>query len=191
MASATARVEEDSAFILDAIRTRALRTDGPFKLGSGGTSPYYLDIRILLNDVRVLSGIARLILAKVPPGTNAVGGLATSSIPISTAIMILDERHRKGQPALRGFWIRSEEKLHGVGGQLCGELHRGERVVVVDDVTTKGNSVLKVVKVVREFGADVTKIVSVVDRVEGAAEIFSQHKIPFDPLFSVKEILDT
>jgi len=188
MAVAT-RLDDDRTILLEAIRSRCLKTDGPYRLGSGGTSQYYLDIRVLLNDGEALARIARLVIERLPNETDAVGGMMSSSIPISTAVLLLNLQTHRLKETLRGFWVRQEEKTHGLGGLVSGRLERNDHIVVVDDVTTQGKSVMKVVDAVRELGARVLKVVTIVDREEGAGAVLKSHRIPFDPIFTSGDIL--
>ncbi len=183
------QLESETAWLLNAIQTRALRTDGPFRLGSGGSSPYYLDIRVLLNDGVALSKIARLILKRIPREANLVGGMIASSVPISSAIILTCAWDASLGRELHGFWVRAEEKPHGLRGLVSGTVHPGDRAVVVDDVITQGNSVLRVVDALAELEAHVVKVVAVVDRGEGAREKLNQRGIPFDPLLTIQDVL--
>ncbi|HYM38585.1 MAG TPA: phosphoribosyltransferase family protein, partial [Thermoplasmata archaeon] len=119
---------------------------------------------------------------------TAVGGLAMGAIPISTAIVILCTR---AQPPrrIRAFWVRREEKTHGLGGVVSGTLEPADRVVIVDDVTTTGKSVLQAIDAVLAKGVKVLKVVSVVDRLEGARETIEKRGIKFESLYTRDEVL--
>jgi orotate phosphoribosyltransferase len=188
MAVATS-LDNDLTLLLEDIRSRCVNTDGPYRLGSGGTSPYYLNLRVLLNDGEALARIGRLILSRLPADTDAVGGMMASSIPISSAVLLLNVQTHKLKKDLRGFWVRQEEKQHGLGGLVSGKLRKNDRVVIVDDVTTEGNSVMRVADEVRKLGGRVLKVVVVVDREEGAAELLRSHRITFDPIFTSAVVL--
>ncbi len=188
MAVATHK-DEDATSILGAIRQKALRTDGPFQLASGRQSNYFLDMKAVLNDADILRGVARLMLARIPEETTAVGGLAMGSIPISTAVIIL-RADAFGERPLKSFWVRREPKTHGLGGVVSGELSSSDRVVIVDDVTTTGQSILQAVEAVESRGAEILKVVSVVDRMEGAGEVMHRHGITFESIFTRDDILE-
>ena len=93
---------------------------------------------------------------------------------------------------LPGFFVRKERKPHGtmrlVEGVEPGEL-KDETVVILDDVTTSGKSVMHAVNAVREEGAKVLLVLSIVDREAGAAEFFERQAIPFGALFTVSAFL--
>jgi len=111
------------------------------------------------------------------------------SIPISSAVVLLSLEARP--KPLKGFWIRRDEKTHGLGGLISGELDRSDHVVIVDDVTTSGLSVLKAVDAVEGAGAAVLKVVAIVDRLEGAREKVQDRGVPFESLFTRDDVLAT
>jgi len=145
-------------------------------------------MKTVLNDGLVLRRIARLILNRIPDSASALGGLAMGSIPISSAVVLLSLEARPARP-LKGFWIRRDEKTHGLGGLISGELTQADRVVIVDDVTTSGLSVLKAVDITEGAGATVLKVVAIVDRLEGAREKIENHGISFESLFTRDDVL--
>ncbi len=185
----TGQLESETAWLLDAIRARALRTDGPFRLGSGGTSQYYLDIRVLLNDGEALSRIAKLILNKIPQEASLVGGMIVSSVPISSALILMCAQDPTLRRNLRGFWVRPEEKPHGLRGLVSGTVRPGDKAVIVDDVITQGNSVIRVANALEALEVRVLKVVGIVDRMEGAGDKLLERGIPFEPLVTIEEVL--
>ena len=82
------------------------------------------------------------------------------------AVALRSYRYR----SLRAFFVRSEVKEHGTKERIEANFKDGDRVIILDDVTTTGGSVLKAVDAVRSRGADVLKVITVVDRQEGARE---------------------
>jgi orotate phosphoribosyltransferase len=174
--------------VLQAIITKALRQDDSYLLASGRRSNYFLDMKSVLNDGDVLRKIARLILERIPDEASAVGGLAMGAIPISTAVVLLSLEARPAKP-LKGFWVRQEEKGHGLGGLVSGNLGPTDRVVIVDDVTTSGKSVIQALDAVIKTGAEVLKVVAIVDRLEGARKELESRGFAFESLFTRKDVL--
>jgi orotate phosphoribosyltransferase len=172
------------------IETRAFLTrhppEEPFELASGEKSWIYFDCKTVTQDPEALNLIANLILELISSDdVDAVGGLESGAIPISTAVSMLS--FQKGHP-LPSFWVRHERKTRGTKNRVEGGLKPNSRVVVIDDVTTKGGSVLDAVEVVqREFGCKVVEIITMVDREEGARQRFKEKGIRFAPLFSKSE----
>ncbi len=83
--------------------------------------------------------------------------------------------------------MRQKPKDHGTKKLVEGEPIAGKRVVILEDVTTTGGSAMKAVDAVREAGAEVALVLSIVDREEGAAEFYRQAGLPFDSLFKAGE----
>jgi orotate phosphoribosyltransferase len=89
------------------------------------------------------------------------------AVPLTTAAAITYHLHGR---RLEGFWVRDEVKAHGTRKLVEGGLRPGARVVIVDDVITKGGSARKAVRAVREMGCEVVLVLALVDRLEGAKE---------------------
>src|SRR3974377_1137092 len=113
-----------------------------------------------------------------------VGGLEMGAGPLAGGIVQIS--WIKGHP-IAAFFVRKKPKEHGarlaVEGLARGESLEGKRVVIVEDVTTTGGSALKAVEAVREAGAEVALVLTMVDREEGATEAFSPAGLPFPSLY--------
>ncbi len=132
------------------------RPDEPFTWASGIKSPVYCDNRLTLTspDVRtdVENGLAQLIRENYPDAEVLMG---TSTAGIAHAAIT---GHILGLPM---GYVRSGAKDHGRQNQIEGKLEKGQKVVVVEDLISTGGSVIEVVNVLREAGADVLGIVSI------------------------------
>jgi orotate phosphoribosyltransferase len=182
-------IHEVEAAVLGAIRAKALLRDREYVLASGKTSNYFLNMKAVLTDGSdTLSKIADLMLHRFPEDVSAVGGLATGAIPISAEIVSRNNTARPDR-LLHFFWVLPDEKTHGLGGLVSGTLFSGDRVVIVDDVTTEGNSVMKAVRAVVATGAKVLKVITVVDRERGAADKLRSQGLKFEALFTSSQIL--
>ncbi|WP_424446038.1 orotate phosphoribosyltransferase [Microbacterium sp. CH-015] len=139
---------------------------GDFTLSSGKKATYYVDMRKLTLDHRAAPAIGRLVLDLVRDlEVDAVGGLTLGADPIANAV--LHASVAAGTP-VDAFVVRKEPKDHGRGRQVEGAEVAGKRVVIVEDTSTTGGSPLKAAEVVRDAGADVVAVVTVVDRKTGA-----------------------
>ncbi|MBQ6369143.1 MAG: orotate phosphoribosyltransferase [Parasporobacterium sp.] len=139
-----------------AIRAVFFRPDEPFTWASGIKSPVYCDNRLTLTapEVRdhVENGLAELIRTEYPEAEVLMG---TSTAGIAHAAITA---HILGMPM---GYVRSGAKDHGRKNQIEGRLEPGQKVVVVEDLISTGGSVLEVVDVLREAGADVLGVVSI------------------------------
>lgn len=161
---------------------------GKFKLASGKESDYYIDARLttLHPEGAYLIGEIFLNEIKKDSGINAVGGPTIGADPIVGSLLYAS--HRNGYP-LSGFLVRKTEKDHGTGKLIEGNLKSGDRAVIVEDVVTTGGSVLKAVDAVRGISAEVSRIMVIVDREEGADKRFSDIGIDFYSIFKISELL--
>lgn len=174
--------------LAEIIRTNSLR-HGDFVLSSGKKAEYYLDCRMTTLHPRGALLIARLILQKIRQlkiQADAIGGLTLGADPIAAAVAVVSEL--EGAP-LRAFIVRKEAKSHGMQRFIEGwDGLPGSRVVVVDDVCTTGDSILKACDRAEEAGYSVAATFCVVDREEGGTEAISG-RYPFYPLFTAKELV--
>jgi len=149
-------MEEKIARALLSIGAVIVRPDEPFTWASGIKSPIYCDNRLTLTapEVRteIENGLANLVRTKFPECEVLMG---TSTAGIAHAAIV---GHLMGLPM---GYVRSGAKDHGKKNQIEGKLEKGEKVVVVEDLISTGGSVLEVVDVLRQAGAEVLGIVSI------------------------------
>lgn len=153
--------------LLDLIRDHAV-VHGRVTLSSGREADYYLDCRRV-----TLSGEAAPLVGEVlldltgDLSYDAVGGLTMGADPVATAM--LHAAARRGR-TLDAYVVRKEGKPHGLQRRIEGPDIAGRRVLVVEDTSTTGGSALTAVQAVREAGAEVVAVVTIVDRSTGAGE---------------------
>lgn len=142
----------------DLLKIKAVffRPDEPFTWASGIKSPVYCDNRLTLTapEVRldVEEGLAELIKTHYPEAEVLMG---TSTAGIAHAAITA---HILNMPM---GYVRSGAKDHGRQNQIEGRLEKGQKVVVVEDLISTGGSVIEVVNVLREAGAEVLGVVSI------------------------------
>jgi orotate phosphoribosyltransferase len=179
------------AKVFDLIKERSF-AKGHFKLASGRVSNYYLDLKPTMFHPEGAAGLSEMILDRLHDlKADYVGGLALGAVPLVSTITMASSRHEK---PIAGFFVRKDVKDHGtkklVDGLPAGETLAGKRVVILEDVTTSGDSAMIAVKAAQDSGADVILVLSIVDRQEGAAELYRQSGIPFDALFTARDFLE-
>jgi orotate phosphoribosyltransferase len=135
----------------------------PIVLSSGEKSNYYYDLKMVLADPVGATLIGELLYDIIAREFSAksVGGLEMGAIPISTAI-IIRSISRSSSEGIRQFIVRRNAKTHGSGKKVEGYLINP--VVIVDDVMTKGNSVIHAIEAVRSEGYSTAGVVLVIDR---------------------------
>jgi orotate phosphoribosyltransferase len=163
------------------IGERSMLQNRGFVLASGRASNYFFDMKKTMFDPEGATLLADLLFGMIRDDpVEFIGGLETGAIPL---VALLCRRSWPEKP-LKGFFVRKESKGHGTDRLVEGRLERGARVILFDDVTTTGGSVMQAVERVRTLDCSVLKIVTVVDRLEGAAENFRQRGIGFEALFT-------
>lgn len=179
----------DTEQLLELLKQRSFRRaepGQPFRLASGETSEYFIDGKMTAVSSEGARLIGRVLYDRLKTARiDAIGGLQVGAIPLTTAAVISFADH--GQP-IEGFWVRAEVKAHGTQKRIEGGLKPGMRVAVVDDVFTKGGSTLKAVEAVREFGCEVVLVLALVDRLQGAEQLFRQNGITdFRTVFTIRD----
>lgn len=131
-------------------------------LASGGIADYYIDLRrvTLSSPSASLVGEVMLELTK-DLDYEAVGGLTLGADPVATAMMHVAAKNGK---KIDAFVVRKTEKAHGLQRRIEGPDVRGRKVLVVEDTSTTGNSVLTAVEALKEAGAIVVGVAVVVER---------------------------
>ncbi len=133
-----------------------LRPDQPFTWASGIKSPIYTDNRLILTAPQVRDHVEAAIAETIKeqyPDCEVLMGTSTAGIAHAAIA-----GHILGLPM---GYVRSGAKDHGRGNQIEGKLNKGDKVVVVEDLISTGGSVIEVVNVLREAGAEVLGIVSI------------------------------
>ncbi len=155
--------------LVELLATRSARL-GEFTLASGARSDLYIDARMTAMSPEGLALIGPLGIDEITSAgwtPDSVGGLTLGADPVSYAIAYASAL--AGKP-IRAFTVRKEAKTHGTGKLIEGPFLQSDRVVVIEDVITTGGSALKAIEAVRNAGAMVIGVLSLVDREEGGRE---------------------
>jgi orotate phosphoribosyltransferase len=162
---------------------------GDFVLASGDRSSYYFDSRATVLSPRgaELTGEVFCDLLE-DTGVEAVGGLAMGATFIATAVALVSSRRER---PLYAFTVRERAKEHGMQKSIEESFHPdgqpllcpGRRVAVVEDVVTKGGSVLKAIEAVQARGCTIERVIAIVDRQAGGGEMLLERGLPYRPVF--------
>lgn len=181
--------ESKRARLIEIVRARSFQSGVEIKLASGRTSSFYFNMKPTMLDPEGAHSAATLILDAIA-GDNVtlVGGLEMGAVPIAASVAAIS--HAEGRP-VRAFFVRKQAKDHGtqslIEGLAKGESMAGKRVAVVEDVTTTGGSALKAAEALRAAGAVITRVVTVLDREEGARETFAREGLAFSPVLTLSD----
>ena len=152
---------------------------GEFELSHGGTSEYYVDKYLFETDPHCLRLIAEAFGERLD-GTR-LAGVALGAVPL-VAVTAAE----MGRPYVIA---RKQAKEYGTGNRIEGRLDEGEEVVVLEDIATTGQSAVDAVEALREAGATVNRVLVVVDREEGAADLLADHDVELESLLTATELL--
>ena len=156
---------------------------GKVTLSSGKEANYYVDLRraTLHHEAsRLIGALLRELTADWD--FAAVGGLTLGADPVATSVMHADGRD------IDAFVVRKEAKKHGMQRRIEGTDVEGKKVLVVEDTTTTGNSPLTAVAALREAGASVVGVATVVDRETGAGDVIAAEGLEYRSLLGLGDL---
>jgi orotate phosphoribosyltransferase len=170
-------------------RERCDKRSAPVKLGPGGETDVYLDIKGLVTNYVRMRMVADAMWEHLynlgldawePNGPTFIGGPTMGADVISHALVCTN----MAMGPWRWFSVRDHPKItHGLGKWIEGaELGKGDRVVLTDDVVNSGESLMEAHEIVERTGAEVVAVVPLVDRGDSAAERFGV--TPYHPLIT-------
>lgn len=153
---------------------------GEFTLSSGVKSSYYFDGRLLTTDGESVEIIASLFLSVLARrNIHRFGGPAVAAVPIIGGLALM--AHSQGYD-LKGYFVRSEAKAHGMGKMIEGHIAPNERVAVWDDAISTGGSLFSAIDAVTELPARIDVVFTILDRNQGGSDRLKERSIP---LFSI------
>lgn len=166
--------------LIELLRNKEVVKFGKFTLSSGKESDYYINMKMAVTDPKILKIIAKIISSSITlEKIDKIAGPALGAVPIATAISL--------ESKIPMLMIRKAKKSYGTSKLIEGTLEEGDSVIVVEDVTTTGDSLLKAIKAIEENGGDVKRAVVIVDRDEGAIENLEKEGILLEPLLSIND----
>ena len=157
-----------------------------FTLASGRESPHFFDMKPVMMDPESAHLLGVLIHSEIDSlgSIDAVGGLELGAVPLTGIVIAKASKDSQ----IRGFMVRKEAK--GRGGRKTGNppgiegssLKKGDRVILLEDVTTTGGSALKASERLTEIGCEVVACITILDRQEGGINAFEQANVLLVPL---------
>lgn len=180
--------------LLDLMQKKSV-VRGDFTLSSGVKSDYYVDCKLTTLDPegawlagQLMHALIRKEEAAHSLHVDAVGGLTMGADPIALAVGMYSHWAKDAMP-LQVFSVRKTAKAHGQTKLIEGNFKRGDSVVVIDDVVTKGESTLAAITAVEQEGGRVAFVVVLVDRQQGGREKIEATGHRVVALFNKTELL--
>lgn len=159
----------------------AIVKQGNFTLRSGAQSSLYVDMRRIFGNIDLLKQIATCTLKQLSPDSyDAICGVPYGAVPLATSIALLGNK-----PLIM---MRKEVKKYGTQQRIEGVWHPGDRIILIEDVMTTGQSVLEAAKALQEEGLVVHAIVVIVDREQGGGQLLASHGYQLYALTTIHEL---
>ncbi len=180
--------EEEKKFLMKQIGLMLIRNEsikfGDYTLTSGKKSPYYIDLRQTISSPITMDWISnslvRIIMNEI--GKNRIDktlGVPTAGVPFATMV--------SQKLALPLIYYRKARKEHGVRKKIEGSLERNDRILIIDDLITTGESVIEAAEAVRQQGGIANELVVLLDREQGGVESLRKANVEPHILFRVSE----
>lgn len=194
MSNSASTLAADRAALLQILKSNSV-FHGDFVLASGAKSNYYIDCRITTLNPQgawlvgaIMHEMIRTEAAKRGLKLDAVGGLTLGADPVALAIGMASFQSDPKE-FLKVFTVRKSPKAHGQTKLIEGNFQKGHRVVIVDDVVTKGDSTLRAIEAVRAEGGKVELVAVLVDREEGGRAKIEALGLPVLSVFKKADLL--
>jgi len=182
--------EEEKLFLMKQVGILLIKNNaikfGDYILTSGKKSPYYIDLRLTISSPITMDWIAnsftRIVLNEIGKDKiDRILGVPTAGVPFATVVS-----QKLGIPLI---YYRQARKEHGVRKKVEGILERNDRVLIIDDLITTGESVIEAAEVVRDQGGVVNELVVLLDREQGGHQRLRSSRIEPHILFTISDAM--
>jgi len=154
--------------------------EGDFVLRSGRRSNVYFDKYLFETRPAILSALGKELALLVPEGVDRLAAPELGAVLLGGAVMLETE--------LPLVIVRKETKDYGTSKAIEGVLEAGDQVCLIEDVLTTGGEAIKAAGKLRELGAEIVRLIAVLDREEGAAEAIAAAGLDYQPLFRKSDL---
>ncbi|MEM2784535.1 MAG: orotate phosphoribosyltransferase [Nitrososphaerota archaeon] len=154
-----------------------------FKLSSGITSPYYIDLRIIPSYPEAYDIISNAYVNKIKELNirfDKICGIAVSGLPLAALVA-----YKLKKPFI---YARKEKKEYGTKSLIEGVINKNDKILILDDVITTGGNIITTVNALREIDAIVEKAIVLVDREQGGFEKLKEMNVELISIIKVSQI---
>lgn len=160
-----------------------------FKLVSGRMSNYYFNCKAVTLNPEGMFLIGNLIFDLIKDlDIKGIGGLTLGADPIACAVAHTSFLKKK---PVEAFVVRKTAKSHGTMQWIEGNVKKGDRVVIVDDVITTGKSTIEAINRAKEEGLQIVKVFALIDRQEGGREAVEELGYQLDSIITRDEVMES
>ena len=183
--------EEEKLFLMKQVGILLIKNSaikfGDYILASGKKSPYYIDLRQTISSPITMdwigNALTRIVINEIGKDKiDKILGVPTAGVPFATVV--------SQKLAIPLIYYRQARKEHGVRKKIEGILDRNDRVLIIDDLITTGESVIESAEVVREQGGVVNELVVLLDREQGGKERLRSSRIEPHVLFKISDAME-
>lgn len=153
---------------------------GDFVLSSGARSRFYFDKYLFETKPTILRRIASLLAERVPADVERIAGPELGAVALSAALSL--------ETGLPFVIVRKASKDYATSKLVEGELHAGERILIVEDVLSTAAQAIRAARQVTRAGGEIAGILGVIDREQGASAAIAAAGYHFDALFRLSEL---
>lgn len=172
----------DKNKVLEALVKANVVRFGEFTLVSGEKSPIYVDLRALPSYPQSFDTVMNALAEVVKKiDIDVIAGMETAGIPIATAVAM-----KLKKPMV---YVRKKPKDYGTKSRVEGVIREGDKVVLIDDLMTRGTSKTDFLEPVRITGAKVEDLAIILDRQQGGEEVMMKSNVTLHKLITLKDLL--
>lgn len=158
-----------------------------FRLVSGKMSSYYFNCKAVTLHPEGMYLIGNIVFDRISDmNIQGVGGLTLGADPLAYAVAYTS--YIKNKP-IEAFVVRKSPKSHGTMQWIEGNVKRGDRIVIVDDVITTGKSTIDAIERAKESGLELVRVIALIDREEGGREAVEALGCSFESIISRSEVM--
>ncbi|MFI5911841.1 orotate phosphoribosyltransferase [Dactylosporangium sp. NPDC051541] len=154
---------------------------GDFVLRSGARSSYYFDKYLFETKPTIMRRLAEFLARRVPGDVARLAGPELGAVALAAAVSL--------ETGLPFVIVRKQVKQYATGSAIEGELHPGERVLIIEDVVSSGGEALAAAQKLRAAGVTVVGVLAVIDRQSGGGENINAAGMTFDALFRLDQLV--
>jgi orotate phosphoribosyltransferase len=154
--------------------------EGDFILSSGKRSKYYLDKYRFSTNPELLRGVAKQIALLLPERIDRLAGAELGAVPLAAAVAL--------ETGLPYVIVKKEVKDYGTKKAVEGILKAGDRIALIEDIITTATQCIKAAHRLKSEGANVVKIIGVIDRLEGGRDAIEAAGYAYEPVFTKTDL---
>ena len=175
-------MESKKEFFLECYKLGIIKF-GRFTLKSGIESPFYVDLRPLASDPKILKNLANYLLEMLPlDNFDLICGVPYAALPMATAMSL--------ESYIPLIIKRKEAKEYGTKKMIEGIYQKGQNCLLVEDVITSGKSLIETIAEIEQEDIKVADIVVVLDREQGGKQLLESKGFRVHTLFNISEVCE-